>query len=67
MLLGRGYTPKVMRSPNVTDFEAANANNDEVYEDLWRRLRRDDRPDALPRRRVDRRVRHRRGDRSRDG
>lgn len=38
VLLGRGYVPKVMISPNVTDYEAANRNNDEVYEDLWRRL-----------------------------
>ncbi len=38
ILLGRGYQPKVMRSPNVADHEAANRNNDEVYEDLWRRL-----------------------------
>ena len=38
VLLGRGYEPKVMLSPNVTDYQAANANNDEVYEDLWRRL-----------------------------
>ncbi len=38
VLLGRGYEPKVMLSPNVTDYQAANANNDAVYEDLWRRL-----------------------------
>jgi uncharacterized phosphosugar-binding protein len=40
LLLARGYRPKVMRSPNVTDYQTANANNDEVYEDLWRRLSR---------------------------
>ena len=40
ILLGRGYAPKVMLSPNVTDYQAANANNDKVYEDLWRRLTR---------------------------
>ena len=40
LLLARGYQPKVMRSPNVTDYQTANANNDEVYEDLWRRLSR---------------------------
>jgi uncharacterized phosphosugar-binding protein len=38
VLLGRGYRPKVMISPNVVDHERANANNDAVYEDLWRRL-----------------------------
>lgn len=38
VLLGRGYAPKAMRSPNVADYETANRNNDEVYEDLWRRL-----------------------------
>jgi uncharacterized phosphosugar-binding protein len=38
VLLGRGYEPKVMLSPNVADYAAANANNDAVYEDLWRRL-----------------------------
>jgi uncharacterized phosphosugar-binding protein len=40
ILLGRGYRPRVMRSPNVTDNATANANNDEVYADLWRRLSR---------------------------
>jgi uncharacterized phosphosugar-binding protein len=40
ILLDRGYEPRVMLSPNVTDYQAANANNDKVYEDLWRRLTR---------------------------
>jgi uncharacterized phosphosugar-binding protein len=38
ILIDRGYPPRVMKSPNVSDPEAANRNNDEVYEDLWRRL-----------------------------
>jgi uncharacterized phosphosugar-binding protein len=38
LLLGRGYEPKVMINPNTADYVTANANNDEVYEELWRRL-----------------------------
>lgn len=40
VLLSRGYQPKVMISPNIADHQRANANNDDVYEDLWRRLAR---------------------------
>lgn len=38
LLIGRGYEPKVMINPNTADYRSANANNDLVYEDLWRRL-----------------------------
>lgn len=38
ILISRGYQPKVMISPNTADYETANANNDKVYEELWRRL-----------------------------
>jgi hypothetical protein len=27
-----------MINPNTADYATANANNDEVYEELWRRL-----------------------------
>lgn len=38
ILIDRGYAPKVMISPNTADYQTANANNDQVYEELWRRL-----------------------------
>lgn len=37
-LIRRGYQPRVMINPNTADYLTANANNDEVYEELWRRL-----------------------------
>jgi uncharacterized phosphosugar-binding protein len=37
-LIRRGYQPQVMINPNTADYETANANNDQVYEELWRRL-----------------------------
>jgi len=38
ILIARGYQPKVMINPNTADAAAADANNDQVYEELWRRL-----------------------------
>lgn len=38
-LVRRGITPHVMVSPNTTGKEAANRQNDESYEQLWRRLK----------------------------
>lgn len=38
-LVERGITPHVMVSPNTTGKEAANRQNDENYEELWRRLK----------------------------
>lgn len=38
-LVARGITPHVMVSPNTTGKEAANRQNDENYEELWRRLK----------------------------
>ena len=38
-LVERGVTPYVMVNPNTTGKEAANRQNDENYEELWRRLK----------------------------
>jgi uncharacterized phosphosugar-binding protein len=38
-LVERGIRPHVMVSPNTTSKEAANRQNDENYEELWRRLK----------------------------
>lgn len=38
-LVAQGITPHVMVSPNTTGKEAANRQNDENYEELWRRLK----------------------------
>lgn len=38
-LMAQGVTPHVMVSPNTTSKEAANRQNDENYEELWRRLK----------------------------
>jgi uncharacterized phosphosugar-binding protein len=38
-LVAQGFTPYVMVSPNTTSKEAANRQNDENYEELWRRLK----------------------------
>lgn len=38
-LVGQGIKPHVMVSPNTTGKEAANRQNDENYEQLWRRLK----------------------------
>lgn len=38
-LVERGITPFVMVSPNTTEKEAATAQNDRNYAELWRRLR----------------------------
>lgn len=38
ILINQGHQPKVMINPNTADYATANANNDEVYEELWRRL-----------------------------
>lgn len=38
-LVADGITPHVMVSPNTTAKEAANRQNDENYEELWRRLK----------------------------
>ncbi|CAN5622530.1 SIS domain-containing protein [soil metagenome] len=38
ILATSGYEPKIMISPNTASRDEANANNDAVYEDLWRRL-----------------------------
>jgi uncharacterized phosphosugar-binding protein len=37
-LVERGQPPRVMINPNVMDAAAANAHNDENYEQLWQRL-----------------------------
>lgn len=37
-LIRRDHQPQVMINPNTADYEKANANNDQVYEELWRRL-----------------------------
>ena len=37
-LVDRGKPPRVMLNPNVADAAAANAHNDENYEQLWRLL-----------------------------
>lgn len=39
MLVARGIEPFVMVSPNTTEKEAATAQNDRNYAELWRRLR----------------------------
>ncbi len=39
LLTNRGYAAHVMISPNTSSRDAANENNDLVYEELWRRLR----------------------------
>lgn len=38
-LVGQGITPHVMVSPNTAGKEAANRQNDENYEQLWKRLK----------------------------
>ena len=38
-LVQQGIKPHVMVSPNTTGKEAANRQNDENYEQLWRRLK----------------------------
>jgi uncharacterized phosphosugar-binding protein len=38
-LVAQGIKPHVMVSPNTTGKEAANIQNDENYEELWRRLK----------------------------
>jgi uncharacterized phosphosugar-binding protein len=37
-LVRRGQPPRVLLNPNVADAAAANAHNDENYEQLWRLL-----------------------------
>jgi uncharacterized phosphosugar-binding protein len=39
MLMQQGVHPHVMVSPNTTSKEAANEQNDENYEQLWKRLK----------------------------
>lgn len=39
MMVRRGYKPFVMVSPNTTDKEDANRQNDRNYAELWRRLK----------------------------
>ena len=38
LLVKRGITPNIMVSPNTTEKEAANRQNDTNYADLWKRL-----------------------------